>query len=643
MNRVGFLSMEKIKVAENAALNELSKAVRDIYEKCDRKASNVSFQWGLLTRLLLSALVDADRTDTMEFQDNRTYRSKKADWKLLKNRFYDYTLNLPVRNSLDEIRRTISDQCFAASSMPKGLFSLTVPTGGGKTLSSLRFALEHAEHYGMDHIIYVIPYTTIIDQNAKAVKSILNRSPRDNNVTECHSNIDVYESDDPSTASFAMDTWDSPIVFTTVVQFLEVIYAGGTKRLRRMHNLTNSVIIFDEVQKIPVKCLSLFNEALGFLTEFCRSSVVLCTATQLPFEEYGRHPLSSSVPREIIGDVGGLFSSMKRVKIEKVDSPPMSAEGVASMACDLINKSGSVLIIVNTKTMAKNVHSALQTMIPDDVKLYHLSTNMCQMHRSKKLDEMIDVLGKMKVICVSTQLIEAGIDVDFETVIRCTAGLDSIAQAAGRCNRNALKETGKVYVVDTNENLGSLPEIERGRDFANQVIRETDDILKPASIMKYFKLYFTNSHKIYYDYPIDMGKTEFDLLSTNTILWDNYKRASEKSGRPVNNITLKQSFSVANSRFNVIDGTDCLVVPYNDDARAAISALQGNGYSIAERRRLLISLQKYAVNVHNLNRMLTEHKAYAIGGETELYCLAEGYYDEDYGLVNEPVMKTMLL
>jgi len=644
ISRVGTLSMERIKAAEDAAVNELSKIVKEIFKKCNREKSNVSFQWGLLTRLLLSALVDADRTDTMEFQDDCAYRSEKTDWKLLRNRFYDYTSNLPIRNSLDKIRRAISEQCFAASSMPKGLFSLTVPTGGGKTLSSLRFALEHAERYSMDRIIYVIPYTTIIDQNAKVVKSILNRSPGDDYVTECHSNIDVFESDDPSAASFAMDTWDSPIVFTTVVQFLEAFYAGGTKRLRRMHNLANSVIIFDEVQKIPIKCLSLFNEILGFLTVFCGSSAVLCTATQLPFEKYGKHPLPHSAPREIIGDVHSLFFLMKRVEVEKVASPPMSAEGVASVACDLIDRSGSVLIIVNTKTMAKNIHSALQAMIPGDVELYHLSTNMCQMHRSKKLGEMIGILGKKKVICVSTQLIEAGIDIDFETVIRCTAGLDSIAQAAGRCNRNALRETGKVYVVDTDENLGSLPEIERGRDFANQVIRETDDVLEPASIRRYFELYFTNGYeKVDYDYPVSTGKTEFDLLSVNTACWRNYVMASEESGRPVHNIALKQSFSAANSRFSVIDGTDCLVVPYDEDARAAISALQGDGCSIEERRKLLKSLQKYAVNVHALNRMLTEHKAYAIGGETELYCLAEGYYDEDYGIVNEPVMKTMLL
>ncbi|WP_400202505.1 CRISPR-associated helicase/endonuclease Cas3, partial [Candidatus Methanarcanum hacksteinii] len=228
-----------------------------------------------------------------------------------------------------------------------------------------------------------------------------------------------------------MDSWDAPIIFTSMVQFLEALFSSGTRRVRRMHNLVNSVIVFDEIQSLPMKTTFMFNEAISFLTRYCGSTAVLCTATQPTLGGDLDYPLGLNKGSEIIENPFRLYESLKRTRVHYLNKGgvPADHDDVARVALEFIKEHGSVLVIVNTKTMAKSVYEDIRSQSSEDVSVYHLSTNMCPVHRRKVLANVLDVVGKRKTICVSTQLIEAGVDVDFELVVRSLAGLDSIAQA----------------------------------------------------------------------------------------------------------------------------------------------------------------------------------------------------------------------
>ncbi|MGH2569316.1 MAG: CRISPR-associated helicase Cas3', partial [Bacteroidota bacterium] len=329
----------------------------------------------------------------------------------------------------------MSQQCFEYSSKSSGLYQLTVPTGGGKTLASLRFALHHASKHEMDRIFYVIPYTSIIDQNAEEVKKILEDKDAKGKflgrvVLEHHSNLTPDE--ETRRQNLLSENWDAPIVFTTQVQFLETLFGSGTQSARRMHQLANSVIIFDEVQTIPVRCVHMFNVALRFLVHNCGSTVVLCTATQPLLDKVEPAQRSLTIPPEyrMMQNEKELFAKLKRVKVhDRRRAGGWSEEDVTELAGQELHKMGSVLIIVNTKNSARSLYQQLSAR-PTDT--YHLSTNMCPAHRLGVLNAVKQRLSnKQPVVCVSTQLIEAGVDIDFGSVIRYLAGLDSITQAAG--------------------------------------------------------------------------------------------------------------------------------------------------------------------------------------------------------------------
>ncbi|MDR3075171.1 MAG: CRISPR-associated helicase Cas3', partial [Candidatus Methanoplasma sp.] len=430
------------------AVDSLASLIMDIRSRSIDELSS-QFRKGLLARFILSCLIDADHTDTANFNNGTILEKEGIDWEVIITRYYDHMSKFDGMDMINKIRLKISDCCHDASSCNRGIFSLSVPTGGGKTLSSLRFALEHLRNHNMDRIIYVIPYTSIIDQNAQVVRDAIERE-NENIVREYHSNVDAGDTGDDQENPWrhSSDPWDSPIIFTTMVQFMDTLFSSGTKCARRMHNLANSVIIFDEIQTLPIKLIYMFNEAINFLTGWCNSSVVLCTATQpLLSSELLKYPMGPT--SKIIGDSEELFKSMKRVEVVKPDDTTWDANKIASLVSDKRRSGKSVLVITNTKSMAKDIHMNVVDLLGDDADTYHLSTNMCAAHRMKVLSEVRNSLSNGEnTICISTQLIEAGVDVDFETVIRCMAGIDSVAQAAGRCNRNGkMSGLGEVYVI----------------------------------------------------------------------------------------------------------------------------------------------------------------------------------------------------
>jgi CRISPR-associated endonuclease/helicase Cas3 len=600
------------------------------------------FMLGFLTRFLFSALIDADRLNSAE----RT-PSAKTDWQVLSSILEANIAGFTVRNRIDEIRREISTSCLHFAVKEKGLFQLTVPTGGGKTLASLRFALHHAAKYEMDRIIYVVPYTSIIDQNARVARSVFAFLEENGKqiVLEHHSNLTPEQ--DTNESKLLAENWDAPIVFTTAVQFLETLFAAGTRGVRRLHQLANAVIIFDEIQTIPIRTVHLFNNAINFLVRQSGTTAVFCTATQplLHKVEVNKGAARLSENPEIMPNVEELFRNLHRVIIEDVcKDGGWTVEEITETAIQELENSGSVLIIVNKKSQAKELFERLHGKTE---YVYHLSTSMCPAHRMTVLDKVkscLDPKNQVPVICISTQLIEAGVDVDFGSVIRYLAGLDSIAQAAGRCNRNGRRETGRVLIVNLeNEGLDKLKEIKWAQDIAKRVLHEFqdnpevfgNDLLNPKVMERYYTYYFFNrAHEM--TFPVSGKENKeiarnddlLNLLSTNK---DSVKiYINERDQAPP--LHLRQSFMSAAKAFKAIDSpTEGVIVPYGDGERiiAELSALS----RFDDKSKLLKAAQRYSVNMFPYERatLKEKHRLYEAWEGSGIYCLDERHYSEQFG------------
>jgi CRISPR-associated endonuclease/helicase Cas3 len=521
------------------------------------------FKVGLLVRFLFSCLVDADRSNTADFERPAAARQRMSGryegWPVLTDRLETHLTKLPCVGRIDELRRDVSRHCFAAAERKRGIFTLTVPTGGGKTLASLRFALRHAEQNGMDRVICVIPYTSIIDQNADEVRKILEAEGVDPGsvVLEHHSNLTPEEQTWRN--KILSENWDAPVIFTTTVQFLETLFGAGTRGARRMHQLANAVIVFDEIQTLPVNCVHLFNNAINFLVEQCRSSVLLCTATQPLLDQVDTQKGALRLLRpgsELMDDhVESLFDGLTRVEIlDRRKAGGWTMDEVAALALKEVAASGSCLVVVNTKSAARSIYRLCKVRAPD-LPIYHLSTNMCPAHRKVRLSEIKTLLkpgSSSPVLCVSTQLVEAGVDVDFGAAVRFTAGLDSIAQAAGRCNRHGLRPTGRVHVINPAEDAAEmLKDIRIGKQSAERVLCEIaaghadhnkNMVLSPDAMNRYFQYYFFD-RKNEMSYPVSadlVGRNDtlLNMLSENSMAVDSagsapatYLRQSFMTGR----------------------------------------------------------------------------------------------------------------
>ena len=327
------------------------------------------------------------------------------------------------------------------------------------------------------------------------------------------------------------ENWDAPVVYTTMVQFLESLFGAGTRGARRMHQLANAVLIFDEVQTLPIKCVHIFNNAINFLAEHCNSTVVLCTATQPLLDHVSpeRGAVRLAPQHELMHDVRDLFEQLERVKVRDRRKPGgWTYEEITDLAVAEVFSAVSCLVIVNTKAAARQIFELARPTF-DDAAVYHLSTDMCPAHRKQELAKVRDRLAASEpILCVSTQLIEAGVDVDFRVVIRFVAGLDSIAQAAGRCNRNGAPEPGILHIINPqDENLDKLPDIMIGRDKALRVLDEYaqnparfgHSLVSPQALESYYRYYFfaRQEQMSYPILPSEIGHddTLLNLLSCN--------------------------------------------------------------------------------------------------------------------------------
>lgn len=456
-------------------------------------ASNYSVQ--MLIRFLFSSLVDADRLDAQRFcegdksiVDSRRLMSLDDMLKVF-NDFMESKRTLGSDNPINVIRNNIFKDCLYKASCKRGFYSLCVPTGGGKTLSSLGFALNHAKENGHDRIIYSLPFTSIIEQNAKVYADIFGEE----NVLEHHCNFsfstEIKENEDGDMKlryKLATENWDMPLIVTTNVQLFESMYSSKPSSNRKLHNLYNSIIILDEAQVIPNEYLKPCLRALEELVQNYSCTVVICTATQPEFRKNKLIEKFDIV--EIIDDTYKLFEDLKRVEVNFIGKQSVQE------ICEKMSSYNQVLIIVNTKKHAKEI---FENLVESEAN-FHLSTNMYPNHRKEVIKTIKERLKNGKECrVISTQLIEAGVDVDFPVVFRSIAGIDSIVQAAGRCNREGKRENSIVYVFKPEEaSYLGVGYLKLTSQIGEGVLNKFDDILSIESISTYFSELFNNtSHR----------------------------------------------------------------------------------------------------------------------------------------------------
>ena len=509
------------------------------------------------TKFLFSCLVDADWLDTEEFMTGsaRSYPYNTMDE--LEQRLDSHVQKWGnPTTELNRIRCDIFDRCRSAGDEEKGLFSLTTPTGGGKTTASLAFALRHACRHGMNRIIYVIPYINIIEQSVEVFEGILGEQ----NVLAHYSEA-VYEDegDDFGNAKkkLAVENWDAPVVVTTAVQFFESLFSCKPSKSRKLHNIADSVIIFDEYQMIPVKHMFPCTEAIYQMVKNFNCTVLLCTATQ-PGTNRFFHGVDC---REIIEDTERLYERLKRVTYCDIGRIEKEQLG------ESFNAENQVLCIVNTRKSAQELFELL-----DGEGNYHLSTYMIPMHRRKILKEIRDRLKQGKNCrVISTSLIEAGVDVDFPVVYREENGLDSIVQAAGRCNREGKKsaEDSKVFIFQVE---GGVPV---GQRINRDAMRETFSFGHQIGSTDATKCYFNTLYDL---------KGE-DALDADSIL--KMIREGAKSG-PL-------PFRTISEKFRMIDNdTKTVYIPFDENGDALCRRLEEGERS----RDLYRELGQYSVNLY---------------------------------------------
>ena len=438
------------------------------------KDRNMDFALGTFIRMLYSCLVDADFLDTESFMKNGdTGRNSGESMETLQNRLEKHISEWLKNTDIDTIngRRTeILKNCIKEGKQKEGIFRLTVPTGGGKTLTSLAFALEHAVKNHKDRIIYVIPYTSIIEQNAQVFREILG----EDNVLENHCNVDYESSEEFKPMQLASENWDKPVVVTTNVQFFESLFANKSSKCRKLHNIANSVVILDEAQMLPMDYLKPCTAMLQELVEGYRTSIVLCTATQPTLDAFFRE---NALIKELCPRMEEQFQFFQRVNYQNLGKIRWD---------DLLEKlkrENNALCIVNTKKAAQMIYKEI-----DGEGIYHLSTSMYPKHRKRVLKKIRERLkNNEKCIVISTSLVEAGVDLDFARVYRQIAGLDSMIQAAGRCNREGKRKLSDsmVYIFDLEESYPVQSQRQQ-MDVSKGILQDYADIADLKAITDYF-------------------------------------------------------------------------------------------------------------------------------------------------------------
>jgi CRISPR-associated endonuclease/helicase Cas3 len=582
----------------------------------EQEKQYIGFSISFLTRMVFSALVDADWLDTERYmQDAVKPRGQHANISTLANQFNRFLqrFNNP-QNDLNRKRTETLEYCLTQADVAPGIFTLTVPTGGGKTYASMAFALNHAIKYGLKRVIYVIPFTGIIEQNAAVFREALGDLGPDN-ILEHHSNFDwdgkrKNEDDESNSATaklkLAAENWDIPIVVTTNVQFFESLFASKKRSARKLHNIAKSVIIFDEVQVLPRDYLKPSLLAIQELVQNYGASAVFCTATQPSLQQFFPAEERTKIQfTELASNPSELFDFFRRVRVENLAT---QTDGEIISA---LQRHRQALCIVNTRKHANGLFAQL-----DGDGNFHLSTLMCPAHRTETMQEIRERLADGRPCrVVSTQVMEAGIDLDFPVGYRAMAGLDSIIQAAGRVNREGKQTSGTMFVfTPKTEFIKRTPTFiaQTGAVAAGTLAKFTDDPTSIQAIEAYYRQLYTLQGEESFDaknilgyFDKGTGQADFD-----------FKTAAEK--------------------FKLIeDNTLAVIIPYNDEAKGLIETLKYTAFPASVLRKL----QTYTVNIYEREFMNLESTGVILTIDEQYHVLdekwmgAEEYYHPQTGLM----------
>ncbi len=622
---------QRVKALIEEATNEFRAFIKSI-----KPFAKPNVYLNLMQKLVFSCLIDADRTNTRCFEENEENNQSPENENVFKDGYKELMAQVTKWKhqqvtQINQLRNDLSESCDQFANKSSAIYTLTIPTGGGKTFASLRYALKHAQTHHKSRIIYVVPYTTILEQNAEAVRRIIKQPEA---VLEHHANVidddnldeemDYYQIQNHKNLQLGRDNWDYPIIFTTMVQFLDAFFQKGTRKSRRLHNLTNSIIIFDEVQSVPYQHSELFNAAVNFLHIVGNSSIVLCTATQ-PAIDKSNHPILLKENSEMVPNLNRVVDAFKRVTFHnKVEREGWDVDQIGNFTEQIVQKVDSVLIILNTKTVVRKLYERLAEQ--EEAYVVHLSTSMCPSHRKEKLAEIKGKLGKEKVICISTQLIEAGVDISFESVIRSLAGLDSIAQAAGRCNRNKEVEIGDVYLIRAkDEHLSKLPEIRIGGEVTENYIlsnpQYAEMLLNPETIRTYFSHFHAEASREILRNPKRLDYELIDLLNGSFAAKQSPQTKSTGMFK-----TIERYFEAISSP------TTGVLVPFGE-GKNIIARLNEKINDHTLFNQLLKQAQQYSVNLYDyeLQKLSSENLVTPLFNEA-IFCLNDKAYHEQYGV-----------
>ncbi len=563
---------------KNRELEPYTDFMDEISLRSVREPELSSFEEAFFTRMIFSALVDADFLDTERFMRcGRTGRGEYESISVLYGKLAEHIR--PWRTitektpEINKIRTGILEQCLEEGRQSRGLYRLTVPTGGGKTVSSLAFALLHARENGMKRVIYVVPYTSIIEQTVDVFREILGERNVLAHVSGSLLDSENEEKDIYARHRLSIENWDAPVIVTTSVQFFESLYSNKVSKCRKLHNIANSVIVFDEAQMIPLSYLKPCLKAIQVLVESYRVSAVLCTATQPGLENFMK-PLAV---REICRNCRELFQYMKRTQIR--DAAMMSEEDLVQR----LSEESQVLAIVNTKKEARDIFLRLS-----GEGSYHLSTYMTPADRKRTLKVIRERLKKGEACrVVSTSLVEAGVDLDFPTVYREMAGLDSIIQAAGRCNREGIRpyEESVVWVF----RMGAIPRmIEKNAAVTEETLEKYGEYDSEDAIRYYFSC---------------LQNLDEEALDRYHIT-ESFEKGLEGAQMP---------FQTVAERFHLIDdNTKMLIIPIEQEAEELVDELNKRIKNQDNFRETIQRLGKYAVNLYEkeYQELLADNGAY---------------------------------
>lgn len=603
---------------DKVSLEEIGKAWDDLDKE----------DYPLLIRMLFSCLVDADFLDTERFMspDKSIIRqSAKASLEQMQEQLEAYVSHFNREGQINEARAVFLDQCRNHGRISKrGIYSLTLPTGAGKTISSMMWAIEHALTNGCDRIIYVIPYTSIITQTAETFREVFGAD----NVLEHHSDLDVKEREDEALeySKLSTENWDVPLVVTTNVQFFESLFSHRVSRCRKLHNVCNSVVVFDEVQMFPPKFLNPMLRVLESLHYAFRVEPLFCTATLPIFDQdilsdskrIGHNYFSFEEPiKEVVPYDAESFTPFNKVTYDW-NLLKLSTDELA----ERLSQHESFLCIVNSRNDAAQLYRALQSRDKKSKGLIHLSRRMCSAHIQKRIQEIRERLsGGLPVRVVSTQLVEAGVDLDFPVVYRAIAGLDSVMQAAGRCNREGhMMSPGKVYIFRLTDGSQVSGEMSWAQGALEDLLdrlasRETPE---RADIERYYRAYY---HEI----------GSFDKQKISSLLWGDDNDRSEG---------LRFDYEEASERFKYIeDKSISIVVPYGEVGKSLIRKLQ---------HKIPLTRQDYR-QLHRNSVGICEKDCLTLGGSISInesgfaYLTNGRLYDEETGIQLNLTIEPLIL